>query len=139
MRAVHIRIRHDDNFIIAQLCDVKIVSIAFGKTTAKGVDHGLDLRVCQHLVDARLFHVQNLSPNGKDGLIGTVPRHFGAAAGGISLHDEDLAFRRVTGFTVCKLAVGIEGKLLFGEQVGFGPLFGFPDLRRLLRAADDVL
>ena len=139
VRAIHIRIGHDDDLIITQLCNVKIVSISFRKAAAEGVDHGLDLRVCQHLVNARLFHVQNLSTDGQDSLIGAVPCHLGAAAGGISLYDEDLAFRSVTGFTVCQLAVGIKGKLLFGEQIRFGPLLALSDLRRLLRAADDVL
>ena len=139
MGAVHIRIRHDDDLVIAQLRDVKIVPVALGKAAAEGVDHGLDLRVRKHLVDACLFHVQDLSPDGKDRLIGTVPRHFGAASGGIPLHDEDLAAGGVPGFAVRQLSVGVKGKFLFGEQVGLRPLLGLSDLRRLLRAADDAL
>ena len=92
MGAVHIRIRHDDDLIIAQLADIEIVSVSFRKTTAEGIDHRLDLRVGEHLVDACLLHVQDLAADRQDRLIHPVPCRLGAAAGGIPLHDKDLAF-----------------------------------------------
>ena len=38
MASVYIPICHKDDLVIAQLGDVKVISIAFGKTTAKGID-----------------------------------------------------------------------------------------------------
>ncbi len=29
MGPVHVRIRHDDNLVIAELCDIKIIAVAF--------------------------------------------------------------------------------------------------------------
>ena len=69
MRSVHIRIGHDDDLVIAQFGDIKIIAVAFGKSAAKGIDHGLDLRIGQNLVNAGLFHVQNLSADRQDCLI----------------------------------------------------------------------
>ena len=55
-----------------------------------------------------------------------------------SLHDKNLAFGGVLGLAVSKLSVGVKGKFLLGEHIGFGPLLGFTDLRRLFRAADNI-
>ena len=38
MCAIHIGIRHDNDLVIAQLTDIKIISVAFGKAAAKGID-----------------------------------------------------------------------------------------------------
>ena len=51
MSTIHIRIGHDHDLVITKLRDIKIISVAFGKTAAKGIDHSLDLCVGQHLVD----------------------------------------------------------------------------------------
>ena len=64
MGPVHVRIRHDDDFVIAQPGDIEIIPVPLRKAAAEGVDHGLDLRVGQDLVDAGLLHVQNLAPDG---------------------------------------------------------------------------
>ena len=59
MGAVHVRIRHDDDLVITKLCDIKIISIPFGKTAAKGVDHGLDLCIGQDLINTGLLYIQS--------------------------------------------------------------------------------
>ena len=61
MRSIHIRIGHDNDLIVAQLCNIEVIAVAFGKTAAKGVDHGFNLSVGQNLVDTGLFHVQDLA------------------------------------------------------------------------------
>ena len=90
MSTIHIGIRHDHDLIIAKLRDIKIISVAFGKAAAKGIDHGLDLCVGQHLVDGSLLYVEDLTADWKDCLIVTVSGCLGRTAGGISLYDKDL-------------------------------------------------
>ena len=108
MGTVHVRIGHDHDLVIAKLGDIKVISVAFGKSAAKGIDHGLDLRIGQHLVNGCLLHIQDLSPDGKDGLVVTVSGCFGGAACGISLYNENLAKGRILFLTVGQLAVGVE-------------------------------
>ena len=90
MRTVNIGIRHDHDLVIAKLRDIKIISVALGKTAAKGIDHSLDLCVGQHLVDGSLLYVEDLTADWKDCLIVTVSGCLGRTAGGISLYDKDL-------------------------------------------------
>ena len=136
--SVHVRIRHDNDLVVAQLFDVEIIAVALGKSASEGIDHGLDLRIGQHLVDACLFHIQNLAPDGKDCLEHAVSCHLGAASGGISLHNKDLALGRVPGFAVGQFSVGIKGEFLLGQHIGPGPFLGLADFSRLLRAAYDI-
>ena len=37
MGTVHVRISHDDDLIITQFADVKVISVSFGKSTAKSL------------------------------------------------------------------------------------------------------
>ena len=90
MSTIHIRIGHDHDLVITKLRDIKIISVAFGKTAAKGIDHSLDLCVGQHLVDGSLLYVEDLTADRKDRLIVTVSGCLGRTAGGISLYDKDL-------------------------------------------------
>ena len=138
MGSIHVRIGHDNDLVIAELTDIKVIAVALGKTTAKGVNHGLDLRIGQDLIDAGLLHVQDLTPDGQDGLEVPVPGRLGGAACGISLYDKNLAFGSVPTLAIGQLSVGIKGILLFGQKVRLGPLLGFPDLRCFLRTADDA-
>ena len=138
MGTIHVCICHNNNLVIAKLGNVKVIAIALGKPAAKGINHGLDLRVGKNLVNTGLFHVQDLSPNGKDRLKLPVSGGFGAAAGGIPLHDEDLAFCRIPGFAVGQLSVGVKGKLLLGQHIGPGPLLGLADLRGLFGTGNNI-
>jgi len=97
MRAIHIRIGHDDNAPIAQPRDVKPITNA----TPKGFD-----QILQFLILAQLFHtgagdIQDLAAKGQHGLGFAVPCLFGGTAGGIALHQEKLraigAFARAIG------------------------------------------
>ncbi len=91
MGTVDVGIRHDDDLVIAELCDVEIIAVALGESAPEGGDHGLDLRVREDLVDAGLLHIQDLAPDRQDRLIVAVPGGLGGSAGGISLDDKDLA------------------------------------------------
>ncbi len=57
MCPVNIRISHNNNLIITKLSDIKIIPIAFGKSTAKGIDHRLDFCIGEHLINACFFHI----------------------------------------------------------------------------------
>ena len=54
MRTIDIGIGHDDDLVIAEFTDIKVVAVSFGKTAAKCIDHGLDLGIGKNLVDAGL-------------------------------------------------------------------------------------
>ncbi len=137
MRTIHIRIGHDHDLVIAKLCDIEIIAVAFGKTAAKGIDHGLDLRVGQHLVNAGLLHVQDLAADRQDRLIIPVSGCLGRTACGISLYDERSHIcDAIPALTVGQLAVGIKGIFLLGQKVGLGTFLGLTDLRRLFRTAE---
>ena len=58
---------------------------------ADRADQGLDLEVLEHLVQPGLLDVQDLAPDGQDGLERPLAGLLGAAAGRVALHDEDLA------------------------------------------------
>ena len=68
MASVYVRIGHKDDLVIAQFCDVKIVSVAFGNAAAERGDHALDLQIFQNAVDTRLFHVQYFAAKGQNRL-----------------------------------------------------------------------
>ena len=83
MAAVDIGLRHDDDLVVPELFEIKLVSDA----CAEGCDDGLELIVAVDLVGARLFDVQHLAPEGKDCLEAGVPTLRGRAAGGVALDD----------------------------------------------------
>ena len=62
MGAVHISIRHDDDFMVPQLRRVKLLADA----GAQCRNDRLELIVAVNLVRPGLFHVQHLAPQGKD-------------------------------------------------------------------------
>ena len=57
MSTVHIRICHDNDFIITQLADIEIVAISFRKTTSKSIDHGFDFGIGQYLINGSFFYI----------------------------------------------------------------------------------
>ena len=89
---VHVSISHNNNLVIAQFCNIKIIAVALGKSTAKSIDHSLDFRICKDFVDACFLHVQNLTPDRQDCLIHTVSCCLCRSSGRISLHNKYLAF-----------------------------------------------
>ena len=88
MCSVHIGIGHDHNLIVTEFGNIEIVSISFGKAASKSVDHGLDLRIGQYLVDGGLLYIEDLTADRQDSLIVTVSGSLGRTAGGISLYNK---------------------------------------------------
>ena len=84
MRAVDVRIRHDDDLVVAQIVDVE-----FGPhADAHGLTKIVDLLVRADLGRGGAEHVQDLAAQGQEGLRFTVARHLGRAAGRVALHQE---------------------------------------------------
>ena len=88
VRSIHVGVGHEDDLAIAQLAGIEVV---FANAGAHGRDHGADFFVTQHLVVARLFHVQNFSLERQNGLEAPVASLLGGAAGGFTLYQEQLA------------------------------------------------
>ena len=134
MCTIHICIGHDHDLVIAKLGNIKIVSVSFGKTTAECIDHGLDLCVSQHFINGGLLYIKDLTADRKNCLIVTVSGCLGRTTGRISLYNKDLTERRILLLTVGKLAIGVEGIFLLGEEVGLGTFLCLTDLGCLLSA-----
>ena len=108
VRAVHVGVGHDDDLAVAQLGGVEIV---LADARADGRDQRADFLVAQHLVVARLLDVENLSFERQNRLEAAVAPLLGGAAGGFTLHQEQLATFRVLLLAVGQLAgqtAGIE-------------------------------
>ncbi|GJE72869.1 hypothetical protein CHKEEEPN_4430 [Methylorubrum podarium] len=106
MRAVHVRIGHDDDAVVAQLVRVEALAVGRGAADA-GAERGdqrADLGRGQHPVGAHALDVEDFSAQGQDGLEGAVAALLGRTAGGIALHQQDLALRRIALLTVGELA-----------------------------------
>ena len=88
VRAVDVRVRHDDDLVVAQLLGVELLADA----GAERGDQGADLLARQHLVDARALDVEDLAAQRQDRLEGAVAPLLGGAAGRVALDDEQLGF-----------------------------------------------
>ena len=87
MGPINIGIRHDDDAVIAQFVRVELL-LAYA--AAQRGDHGADFGGAQHLVETRLFDVENLALQGQDGLEAPAPALLRGAAGGVALDQEQL-------------------------------------------------
>ena len=101
MRAVHVRVRHDDDAVVAQLVGVEFLAADAG---AERRDQRADLLAAEHLVEARALDVEDFSAQGQHGLEGAVAALLGGAAGRIALDEQDLAFRRIALLAIGELA-----------------------------------
>ena len=100
MAAVHVGVRHADDAVIAQLLQVEVLPHA----AAEGGNHGLDFVVGQHMIEPRLFDVQDLAAQRQNGLEMPVAPLLGAAAGAVALDEEDFAARGIALGAVGQLA-----------------------------------
>ena len=139
MRPIHIRIGHDDDFVIAELRNIKIISVSFRKTATKCVDHRLDFRVRQHLVYGSFFYIENFTPDRQYRLKGSVSSHLGRTAGGITLYNEDFALFRIFRNTVGQFAVGIKRELLPSQHIRLRFFLGLTNFGSLLCTGKDGL
>src|SRR5438874_344745 len=65
VRAVHVRVRHDDDAVIAQLVDVELVA---SYSAAQSRDQRTDLGRRYHLVETGFLDIQDLAFQRQDGL-----------------------------------------------------------------------
>ena len=98
VRAVHVRICHDDDFVVADLLDVEgTFLVTITNTGTNGGDHGLDLLVLKHLVEAGFLHVDQFTADRENRLGASITTLLGRATGGITLNNVEFGFRRIAG------------------------------------------
>ena len=137
MAAVDIGIRHQNNLVIAQLRDVKVIAVALGEAAAEAVNHGLNLRVRKHLVHGCLLDIQDFTAYREYGLVHTVARGLCGAACGISLDNEDFALRGIPRLTVREFSVRVKRKARLCKEVGSRLLLRPAYLCRLFGAGNN--
>ncbi len=118
MGAVHIGIGHDDDAVVAQLVDIEFLA---ADATTQGGDQGAHLGGGQHLVEAGLFHIEDLALEGQDGLGAAVAALLGGAAGGVTLHQVEFGQRGVAFLAVgqfARQAGDVQGALAAGHFAG---------------------
>ena len=136
VRAVHVGVGHEDDLAVAQLDGIEVV---LADARAQRGDHGADFFVAEHLVVARLFHVEDLALQRQDGLEPPVASLLGGAAGALALHQEQLAaFGLALGAVgqLARQAAAIERALAAGEIARLAGRLA--RARRLDRLVDDL-
>src|SRR5205814_407178 len=88
MAAVDIRVGHDDDAVIARLRRLEILAADAG---AERLDQAADLGRGQHLVDAGALDIEDLALQRQDRLKGPVAALLCAAAGAVTLDNEEPA------------------------------------------------
>ena len=91
MRAVNIGIRHNNDFIIAQLIYIEV----FGNSRAESHYYRGQLIVAVNLINSCLFNVEHFTPKRQNCLVGAVSALYRRAACRISLDYEYLCLGRV--------------------------------------------
>src|SRR5690606_38438731 len=86
MSPIHIGIRHNDNFMIADFFNVQNIPNANTKSNNKT----LDFIIGKYSIHTGLFHVQNLTAQRQDSLSLTVSTHLRATSRRITLYNEKL-------------------------------------------------
>src|SRR5262249_31554640 len=87
MTSVDVGVRHDDDAVISKLRNVEVVFA--DSATERGYQRAYLCRG-EHLVEARLLHVQDLALQRQDGLSSAIPPLFGGSTGRVTLDDENL-------------------------------------------------
>src|SRR5262245_1831596 len=136
VRAVDVRVGHDDDAVIAELGQFEIFR---ADTATERRDHRLDLVAPEHLVEARLLDVQNLALERQDGLEAAIAPLLGRTSCRLALDDVQLAEGGIALLTVRQLAwqrAAIERALPADQVAGLASRFARP--RRIDRFADDL-
>ena len=116
--AVHVRVGHDDDAVVAQFFHVVFIT---ADPAAQCGNQSAYLLRGEHLVEAGFLHVENLTLQRQDRLVLPVAALLGGAARGITLHDVELGKRRVFFLAVRQLAGqagDIQGALAAGHVAG---------------------
>ncbi len=85
VRTVDIGVGHDDDLVVPELREIELLADA----GARRGDERLDLLVAEHLVDTRTLDIEDLAADRQDRLEARVARLLGAAAGAVTLDDEE--------------------------------------------------
>ncbi len=72
VRAIHVRVGHDDDLVVAEAVEIERAFAAVADAGADRGDECANFGVLQHLVEPRLFHVEDLAFDREDGLVVTV-------------------------------------------------------------------
>ena len=135
VRAVDVRVGHDDDLVVAELVDVEVVAPDAG---AERGDQRADLLGRQHLVEAGALDVEDFAAQRQHRLELAVAALFGRAAGRVALDDEDLGLGRIALLAVGELARqarDVERALAPGQLARLARRLA--RLRRLDHLADD--
>ncbi len=97
---VHVGVGHDNDAVVTQVFQAEVIANA----GPHGGDEGPDFVIAQHSIQMRPFRVQNLPPQGQNGLEAAIPAHLGAAAGAITLDNVKLGQAGIPFRTVGQLA-----------------------------------
>ncbi len=101
VRAVDVRVGHDDDAVVAQVLRLHVVA---ADAAAQRRDQIADFLRGQHLLQPRLLDVEDLALQRQDRLEAAVAALLGRAAGGVALDQEDLGLRRVLLLAIGQLA-----------------------------------
>jgi hypothetical protein len=143
VRAVDIRIGHDDDAVVAQLVGVVLL---LADTAPERGDERRDLGRGEQLVEARALDVEDLALQRQDRLELAVAPLLGRAAGGVAFHQVELALGGIALLAVGQLARqphAVEHSLAPGHLArlagGFAGSGRFHDLYRNGARVDRVL
>ena len=116
MRAVDVRVGHDDDLAVTEFGGVEIV---FADAGAEGGDHAPDFLVAQHFVVAGFFDVEDFSAQGEDCLILAIAAALGSLPpADFTLDQEQLAPLRIALLAIRELAgqaAGVERAFAPGQ------------------------
>ena len=101
VRAVDVRVGHDDDAVVAQLLDVEVLG---ADAAAERRDHRLDFVGAEHAVEPRALDVQDLALDRQDRLEAAIAALLGRAAGRLAFDDVDLGLRGIALLAVGQLA-----------------------------------
>ncbi len=104
MAAVDIGIGHDDDLVVTEFFEIKLVSDA----CAESCNDGLELIVSVDLIGSRLFDVQHFAPEGRIAWK-RVTALCGRAAGGVALDDVNFGERGICIVAVAQLVGHLPG------------------------------
>ena len=91
MRTVHIGIRHDDDFVIAQFGDIEILV----DSGAESGNHRLNFRISVDAIHSRLLYIQDFTAERQNSLGLSIACGLRRTACRISLDNENFAFLRI--------------------------------------------
>src|SRR3989442_1470551 len=100
VRPIDVRVAHEDDRVVAELREILVI---FAYTRTERRDEESDLLRREHLVEARLLDVQDLSTQRQDRLVLASATLLGRPAGRVTLDDEELRERRVPFLAVGEL------------------------------------